>query len=181
MPYFLVNEIKSSRGFTPTFALYIATFQSTAHWCLGKSSKSFQRESSPKPFSPCAHLQVSLEMSALFHKCDGLQWPEPWSWLTYQLNFKLMSNCFCTSQTSYGPEGKMSKWLGKSRSKPSSLKRPTEKAWTQKLLKIFMQSLLRNVRKYYFRILWHIMRTGNLRYESTIQHEESSFMCQVTF
>lgn len=131
--------------------------------------------------APCAHLQVSLEMSALFHKCDGFQWPEPWSWLTYQLNFKLMSNCFCTSQTSYGPEGKTSKWLGKSRSKPSSLKRPTEKAWTQKLLKIFMQSLLRNVRKYYFRILWHIMRTGNLRYESTIQHEESSFMCQVTF
>lgn len=69
MPYFLVNEIKSSReDFTPTFALYIAMFQSKDHWCLGKSSKSFQQESSLKPFCPCAHLRVSLEMSALFQE-----------------------------------------------------------------------------------------------------------------
>lgn len=69
MLYFLVNEIQSSReDFTPTFALYIAMFQSKAHWCLGKSSKSFQQESNPKPFCPCAHLKVSLEMSALFQE-----------------------------------------------------------------------------------------------------------------
>lgn len=28
---------------------------------LGKSAKSFQRESSPEPFCPCAHVKVSLE------------------------------------------------------------------------------------------------------------------------
>lgn len=79
MPYFLVNEIKSSReDFTPTFTLYIATFQSKARWCLGKSSKSFQQESSPKPFCPCAHLKVSLEMSALFQEV----WWVPVTWTT---------------------------------------------------------------------------------------------------
>lgn len=35
IPYFLVNENKSSReDFTPTFALYTVMFLSKAHWCL---------------------------------------------------------------------------------------------------------------------------------------------------
>lgn len=77
MPYFLVNEINSLReDVIPTFALYIATFRSKAHWCLGKSSKSFQQEWSPKPFCPCAHLKVSLEMSALFQEV----WWVPVTW-----------------------------------------------------------------------------------------------------
>lgn len=42
-------------------------------------------------------------------------------------------------------------------------KRHIEKPWTQKSLKVFIQSLLRNVRKYYFMILWHIMRTGEFK------------------
>lgn len=99
-----------------------------------------------------------------FKKCDGFQWPETWSRMTHQLNFKLRSNSFCSSRTSYRPEEKKTcKWPVRSRPKPSSLKRHIEKPWTQKSLKVFIQFLLRNVRKYCFMILWHIMRTGEFK------------------
>jgi len=61
--------------------------------------------------------------------------------MTYQLNFKLISNSFCSSWTSHSPEEKTCKWLVRSRSQPGSLKRHIEKPWTQESQYLYNLSL----------------------------------------